>query len=82
MDTTNRLKLVRALEAEGIRSSAYSVNGAEDMALCLDKISDSNWEVFYFERGGKTFSRTFSTETDACQFMYSELASDKTSRMI
>jgi hypothetical protein len=74
------MKLVRALQSAGVRPTAYSVSGTEDMALCLEKVDDG-WEVFYFERGGKTFSRTFASEADACDYMYSELVNDKTSYM-
>lgn len=80
MDITNRMKLVKALQSVGVRPSAYSVSGAEDMALCIDKAADG-WEVYYFERGGKTFSKLFSSEQDACMYMYSELISDKTAFM-
>ena len=80
MDTTTRMKLVRALQDAGVRPTAYSVSGPEDMALCLEKAGDG-WEVFYFERGGKTFSKMFAAEADACTYMYSELVGDKTSYM-
>jgi hypothetical protein len=80
VDITNRMKLVKALQLIGVRPDAYSVSGAEDMALCIDKIGNG-WEVFYFERGGKTFSKVFDSEQDACVYMYSELIRDKTSFM-
>jgi hypothetical protein len=80
MDTSNRLKLIRALQAAGVRPGAYSVSGAEDLALCLENV-DGLWEVFYFERGGKTFSKRFSSESDACTYMYEELMGDKTAFM-
>lgn len=77
MDITNRMKLVKALQNAGVRASAYNVSGAKDMALCIEKNSDE-WEVFYFERGGKTFSKLFASEEDACTYMYNELIRDKT----
>ncbi|WP_199065682.1 hypothetical protein [Chitinimonas sp. BJB300] len=80
MDITNKLSLIRSLQAAGIRPSAYSVSGPEDMALCLEEVRP-NWEVFYFERGGKTFSKTFPTEAEACEYMYQELMGDKTAFM-
>lgn len=80
MNTSNRLKLIRALESAGVRPSAYSVSGAEDLALCLDSV-DGKWEVFYFEKGERNFSKFFSSESDACTYMYKELMGDKTSFM-
>jgi hypothetical protein len=80
MDTSNKLKLIRALQAAGVRPGAYSVMGAEDQALCLELVN-GEWEVFFFERGGKTFSKRFSSEADACNYMYSELMGDKTAFM-
>lgn len=71
---------MRALQNAGVRSTAYSVSGPKDMALCLENSRDG-WEVFYFERGGKTFSKTFATEADACTYLYLELLGDKTSFM-
>jgi hypothetical protein len=79
MDVSTRLKLVRALQAAGVRNSAYSVSGRMDLALCLEKVENGEWEVFYYERGGKTFSKRFSTEAEACLLMYTELIRDKTS---
>ncbi len=80
MDITNRMKLVKSLQIIGVRPGAYSVTSYEDMALCIDK-TENGWEVFYFERGGKTFSKIFPSEQDACMYMYSELIRDRTSFM-
>jgi hypothetical protein len=78
MDKSTTLKLVRGLEAAGVRSGAYSVSGAEDLAFCLENI-DEKWQVFYFEKGEKNYNRIFSSESDACSYMYKELMGDKTS---
>ncbi|MCY0911381.1 hypothetical protein IV454_00835 [Massilia antarctica] len=80
MDTSNRLKLIRALQAAGVRPSAYSVSGAEDLALCLENV-DGKWEVFYSEKGERNHIKQFSSESDACTYMYQELMADKTSFM-
>lgn len=80
MDISNKLKLIRALQSAGVRSSAYSVSGAQDLALCLENVGDK-WEVFYFEKGEKNYSKFFSFESDACTHMYQELIGDKTSFM-
>jgi hypothetical protein len=80
MDTSTRLKLIRALQSAGVRSSAYSVSGARDLALCLESV-DGQWEVFYSEKGQRNGSKFFSSESDACTYMYQELMGDKTSFM-
>ncbi|MGN6578759.1 MAG: hypothetical protein ACTHJ1_02070 [Bordetella sp.] len=80
VDTSAKSKLIRTLQAAGVRSGAYSLSGAEDMALCLEQLG-TEWEVFYFEKGGKTFSKKFPTEADACAYMYQELIGDKTAFM-
>jgi hypothetical protein len=80
MDISTRLELIRALQSAGVRASAYSVSGAEDLALCLESVGGA-WEVFYFEKGTKAFSKLFSSESDACAYMYHELMTDKTSFM-
>lgn len=80
MDTSTRIKLIRALQSAGVRPSAYSVSGAEDLALYLDSV-DGRWEVFYFEKREKNYSKQFASESDACTYMYQELMADKTSFM-
>ena len=80
MDTSTKLKLIRALQSAGVRPSAYSVAGAGDQALCLESY-DGKWNVFYFEKGERNYFQTFSTESDACAYMYRELMGDKTSFM-
>jgi len=78
VDIVNRLELVEKLKAAGVRSTAYSVDGNKDMALCIEKKGDQ-WDVFYSERGGESFSKTFYSEKAACEFMFDSLMNDKTS---
>jgi signal transduction histidine kinase len=66
MDVSNRLKLVHALQSADVRNSAYSVSGALDLALCLGGLENGEWEVFYSERGAKTFSKRFQFVELAC----------------
>lgn len=80
MDTSTKIKLIRALQSAGVRPRAYSVSGAEDLALCLDSV-DGKWEVFYFEKGEKNYFKQFDSESAACTYMYEELIGDKTSFM-
>jgi hypothetical protein len=76
MDVSDTLKLARALRATGRRSTSYSFSGAADLALCLGRDKDGEWEVFYFERGEKTFSKRFSYENEACVYMFDLLMRD------
>lgn len=72
----NRLKLKALLDAEGVRTDAYSIDGLErDESLCL-KVAAGGWVVFYSERGLRSGEKLFETEDDACNFLAMHLLAD------
>lgn len=75
---SNRLDLAAALLSAGVRSTVFSVDGERDLALCMEEVGGS-WEIFYFERGGRSILGVFSSEASACEFMYDSVMSDPTS---
>lgn len=46
--------------------------GRTDERLCLEKVSENEWHVFYLERGNRTTDISFHTEGDACNFFINE----------
>ncbi len=67
----NRNDLIEQLNLLGVSANSYSLNGE----LFPDRIvmyhSYNDWEVFYLdERGGRNDERVFSSEDDACRYIY------------
>jgi hypothetical protein len=61
----DRTGLITAAESEGIRSSAYSLDGglpAEQYVLAME---EGGWSVYYSERGQRTGEVHFDTEHEA-----------------
>ena len=76
----DRTDLIEAAEREGIRSSAYSLDGglpAEQYVLALE---EEGWSVYYSERGQRTDEVHFDTEHEACDYLLVRLVSDPTTR--
>ncbi|CAH9068527.1 hypothetical protein PSECIP111951_04182 [Pseudoalteromonas holothuriae] len=68
----NRFKLLDELDRLNIPTAYYSIKGAMDDRICLDEIN-GQWVVYYIERGKKSELGAFSTESEACSFMLSQL---------
>ncbi|KIO76011.1 hypothetical protein TH53_17480 [Pedobacter lusitanus] len=67
----NREELKQKLEELNVYPGFYSLNGE----LLPDRIvlnhNYDKWEVFYFdERGNRDSEKTFSSENDACNYIY------------
>ncbi|GAB4029967.1 hypothetical protein [Spirosoma gilvum] len=72
----NKQELALRLAAIPIPQDAYCLHGGlPHEAYCLNQ-TDDGWEVYYSERGSKTGLTFFSTETDACQYLYHLVRSD------
>lgn len=63
-----------ALTERGIPPILYNLdgNGRTDERFCLEYIN-SEWRVYFSERGIKTTNEKFSSEEEACQFIYEQL---------
>lgn len=69
----NRFKLKRLLEEKKIPEKVYSLRGGlPNEAYCIRKRSEK-WEVYYSERGGESDLKEFSSEEEACQYLYKEV---------
>jgi len=68
------------LRSEGIRDSAYSLEGGlRDDTLTLDQIGE-RWIVYYSERGQRWDERSFSDEDAACEYLLGLLRADRSAR--
>lgn len=69
-----REELQAGLKKMNIPTSAYSLTGkgVEEGSLCLES-TDTDWEVYIFERGKKCALRRFQTEHEALDAVYKEL---------
>lgn len=62
------------LENAKVPSELYNLvgQGRDDERFCLTP-NGEQWEVFFKERGIKTVDEVFSTESEACKFIYEQL---------
>ena len=70
----SREELQILLENSKVPSELYNLvgQGRDDERFCLIQ-NGEQWEVFFKERGVKTVDEVFSTEPEACQFIYEQL---------
>lgn len=65
--------LLAKLTNEKVSPDSYILNGGlPNEAYCLNE-ANGQWEVYYGERGSKTALKTFATEDEACDYLYSLL---------
>lgn len=78
----NRDELRRALEREGVRPTAYSVDPdrLSDDVYCL-AITAGGWSVWFAERGERRDEVFFETEDEACDELLLRVVSDPTTRL-
>ncbi|WP_349407778.1 hypothetical protein [Pseudalkalibacillus sp. SCS-8] len=70
----NIQKLKEVLEKKNIPSHYYSLDGGlPNDAWCLRK-SAVRWEVYYSERGKKYSVKEFTSEEEACNYLYNKLS--------
>jgi len=75
-----RAELERRLDEAGVSSATYDLTGtACEECLRLERTADG-WIVYYAERGLRTGERYFRTESEACEYVASELLRDPTTR--
>lgn len=76
----NRTELVEAANREGIRPSAYSLDGGLPAERYVLALGEGGWSVYYSERGERTGQVHFDTEHEACDYMLLTLVGDSTTR--
>ena len=67
-------ELQKVLTKTGVPSTVYNLdgNGRTDERFCLEAVNNE-WRVYFKERGVKTTNEKFSSEEEACQFIYEQL---------
>jgi hypothetical protein len=69
-------ELSRVLYDLGVPSHLYRLDGTDsELAHVLDCHED-RWEVFLSERGGKSSTREFANERDACAYLFGQVCWD------
>lgn len=77
----NRDQLRDALDWEGIRPSAYSLDGTEPENRYVLTIRPGGWSVFFMERGREVDREDFDTEDEACSELLLRVVGDPTTRV-
>ncbi len=66
----NREELIKALNKLNIDPFYYSLEGHKrEFAFNLEE-SYGKWTVYYFERGERSYEKTFDDEKKACEYIY------------
>jgi hypothetical protein len=76
----NREALLAAADREGIRSSAYSLDGGLPSERYVLALVAGGWSVYYSERGERVSEAFFGTEDETCSYLWLKLLSDQTTR--
>lgn len=71
----NSAELKIKLADENFPVDSYTIfSSPKDESLCIEYLAPY-WSVFYSERGLQTGKRSFSSESEACDYFYKELRS-------
>ena len=74
----NKQQLKKNLDQLGIRETSYSLEGDLIPGRMIIFNSYNEWQVFLFdERGNRDQERVFSSESDACYYLFKRLKSAK-----
>lgn len=69
----NKASLQKILQDNQVPGDLYSLSGGfPSESYCLNKV-DSNWEVYYSERGVKSGIVIFDNESEACKFLLKQI---------
>ncbi|GAB3946706.1 hypothetical protein GCM10028805_17660 [Spirosoma harenae] len=72
----NSQELANRLAQIGMPTDAYCLTGGlPHEAYCLNQTT-AGWEVYYSERGSKTGLVLFTTEAEACLYLYQRLINE------
>lgn len=68
-------ELKERLAAANIDSASYCLEGGlPNEAFCIEATNDGNWQTYYSERGQRTDLRTFNSEREACEYLWTCLS--------
>jgi len=76
----NRQDLQSAADREGIRRSAYSLDGGLPSEKYVLAVREGGWSIYYSERGFRRDEIQFDTEDEACSLLLLWLVEDPTTR--
>ncbi len=72
-----RQELEKKLRSLGIHDDAYKLDGGlPNECYVLAKQTDGKWEVYYSERGLRSGSKEFDSESEACEELLEWLIRD------
>lgn len=75
-----REELQRRLSEKGISPGAYDLFGEnKDNVYCIEK-TPSGWLVYFRERGLRDWEHLFSSEDEACEFLFTKIQRDPGAR--
>jgi hypothetical protein len=77
----NRDDLRAALAREGVRQSAYNLDGENKAETYCFGIVPGGWAVWYSERGRHNDEVVFDTEDEACSELLLRVVNDPTTRL-
>ncbi len=68
----NTVELIDKLDKAGVNPAHYSIGKIKDNAYII-RSRDSQWEIFFFERGMSYSLKLFNNESDACDYAFKQL---------
>jgi hypothetical protein len=80
MTGVNRADLRTAAEREGIKPSAYRLDGGMPDECYVLGVAEGGWTVYYSERGRRIDETLYDTEDEACSSLLLRLVADPTTR--
>ena len=72
----NKQLLKEVLQREGIREDYYDLDGGLPSERYAIEEEAGGWCVYYSERGLQSGKRTFATESEACEYLLSQLRTE------
>ena len=77
----NRAELVKQLNELRVNRAAYCLDGGLPNECYTLEQRATGWAVYYSERGRRSMEQVFSTEAQACQFLFDGIAQSPALRM-
>lgn len=81
VSSMDRAELVKQLDGLGVNRAAYCLDGGLPNECYTLEPRANEWAVYYSERGRRSMEHVFSTEAQACQFLFDWIAQSPGSRL-